>query len=296
MSAEIIEKISSIDSGRFRPIKKKKLERGTHGTVLFCEDRCSNNDSSKFAIKCVVDDDCEFGMPVHGLREIAAYKRLGLHKNILEMIDVLYSGSYFFLMEIMDCTLKVAINAGLTLEKKTDYKKQLLQGISWCHKHKVMHRDIKPQNILLNNSVLKIADFGLAKLYSDVPTKKSHSLMAVTLWYRAIEILLGQEYYNQKIDIWSVACVFYEMDFQTPLFSSDSEVDTLMKIYGNLGNPNNENFPGVESLPNYNSSIKFNTTVLSTLEEMYKKMLCYDYMKRPGADELLKLYFNVDTL
>lgn len=295
MSAEIIEKISNLDSGRFRPIKKKKLESGTHGTVVFCEyftDRHLNHDSSKFAIKCVVDDDCDFGMPVHGLREIAAYKRLGLHNNILHMIDVLYSGSYFFLMEIMDCTLKVAINAGLTSEKGIDYKKQLLQGISWCHKHKVMHRDIKPQNILLKNSVLKIADFGLAKLFSNVNSKKSHSLMAVTLWYRAIEILLGQEYYNEKIDIWSVACVFYEIDFNKPLFRSDSEIDTLMKIYRQLGNANNENFPGVESLPNFNSSINFNITSLLKLNEMYTKMLCYDYMKRPGADELLKLYFS----
>lgn len=90
--------------------------------------------------------------------------------------------------------------------------------------------DLKPQNLLVNNTgELKIADFGLARAFS-LPIKK-YTHEVVTLWYRAPEILLGQEVYCPPVDIWSVGVIFAEMVSKKPLFTGDSEIDQLYRIF-----------------------------------------------------------------
>jgi serine/threonine protein kinase len=87
---------------------------------------------------------------------------------------------------------------------------QLLHGLSYCHMHRVIHRDLKPQNLLLSRTgALKIADFGLARGFS-VPMR-CYTHEVVTLWYRAPEVLLGTKFYSPAVDVWSVACIFVEM-------------------------------------------------------------------------------------
>jgi cyclin-dependent kinase 2 len=95
----------------------------------------------------------------------------------------------------------------------------------WC-----LCRDLKPQNLLVSLSgMLKIADFGLARAFS-VPVKK-YTHEVVTLWYRAPEILLGQEVYSPPVDIWSVGVIFAEMLTKKPLFPGDSEIDQIYRIF-----------------------------------------------------------------
>lgn len=121
------------------------------------------------------------------------------------------------------------------------YLFQLLQGVSFCHSHRVIHRDLKPQNLLINElGAIKLADFGLARAFGvplrtythEVPWDRgerraagakspvspttlgdavSSSLQVVTLWYRAPEILLGSKFYSTAVDIWSIGCIFAEM-------------------------------------------------------------------------------------
>ena len=116
--------------------------------------------------------------------------------------------------------------------------------------------------------------------------------MAVTLWYRAIEILLGWTHYNEKIDMWAVGCVFYEMDHGKPMFASDSEVEVVMNIYKSLGFPKDNNFPGGAGLPDFNNSVTFCTSPTTEIDDMYRRLFSYDYTKRPSADDILQTHFS----
>ncbi len=84
------------------------------------------------------------------------------------------------------------------------------QGIRYCHSHRVLHRDMKPQNLLVNrNGLLKLADFGLARAFG-IPLR-TYTHEVVTLWYKAPEVLLGAKFYTTSVDVWSVGCIFAEM-------------------------------------------------------------------------------------
>lgn len=104
--------------------------------------------------------------------------------------------------------------------------KQILSGLSFCHSHRILHRDLKPQNLLIDKQgVLKIADFGLARTFGVPMRVYTHEV--VTLWYRAPEILLGSKVYSITVDMWSVGCIFAEMVNMKPLFGGIFESDVI---------------------------------------------------------------------
>jgi len=91
------------------------------------------------------------------------------------------------------------------------------------HKAHVMHRDLKTSNLLYSNSgLLKVCDFGLARTFSK---KRNYTNWVVTMWYRSPELLLGCQEYDEKIDMWSVGCIFAELILREPLFAGKSELD-----------------------------------------------------------------------
>jgi serine/threonine protein kinase len=162
---------------------------------------------------------------------------------------------------------------------------QMLRGLHFCHVRGVMHRDLKPQNILVSkDGRLKLADFGLARAF--VPPIRPFTHEVVTLWYRAPEILLGCKTYALPVDIWSVGTILAEMVTKRPLFPGDSEVDELFKIFrfvnalrrvsiffphcgrfivrcnSVLGTPNEEVWPGVTALPDWNEDFPVWPTLL----------------------------------
>jgi len=83
--------------------------------------------------------------------------------------------------------------------------------MTYCHTNTVIHRDLKPNNILFSEDLneVRIADFGLARTYS-LPLK-AYTHEVVTLWYRAPEVLLGAKEYSLGVDSWSIGCIFFEL-------------------------------------------------------------------------------------
>ena len=136
----------------------------------------------------------------------------------------------------LSSSLPRALLLGLELPIMKSFLYQLLMGVAYCHHHRVLHRDLKPPNLLINREgQLKLADFGLARAFG-IPVR-SYTHEVVTLWYRSPDVLMGSRRYSTPVDIWSVGCIFAEMANGRPLIAGTSEGDQLERIFRLLGTP-----------------------------------------------------------
>jgi len=283
--------------GMARYAKIDKIGEGTYGVVYKAQDKVTGEIVALKKIRLEAEDE---GVPSTAIREISLLKELP-HANIVALKDVIHEQQKLYLVfEYLEQDLKKYMDyVKVKLERLLvkSYMQQLIKGIAFCHSHRVLHRDLKPQNLLIDrHGTLKLADFGLARAFGLPVRTFTHEV--VTLWYRAPEILLGGRQYSTPVDIWSIGCIMCEMITRIPLFPGDSEIDQLFRIFRQLGTPTEETWPGVSQYADYKSTFpRWNAQPLSkTIKELrvdpvaldlVSKMLVYEPSKRISAREAL---------
>ncbi|RAL17446.1 protein kinase [Aspergillus homomorphus CBS 101889] len=236
-------------------VQLDKLGEGTYATVY----KGRNSQTGEIVALKQIHLDQEEGTPSTAIREISLMKELK-HENILNLYDVVQGdGQLVLVFEFMDKDLKQYMDTQgdqgkLDQSQIKSFIYQVLCGTAFCHRNRVIHRDLKPQNLLISSSgQLKLADFGLARAIG-IPVN-TFSNEVVTLWYRAPDVLLGSRAYNTNIDIWSIGCIMAEMYLGRPLFPGTSNDNQLHRIFRLLGTPTEASWPGVSRLPEYRPSI-----------------------------------------
>ena len=184
---------------------------------------------------------------------------------------------------------------------------QLFSAIAFIHSRSVIHRDIKPQNLLLSaDGSLKLCDFGMARsMELNLSTLSSN---VVTLWYRAPEVLLGCKTYGYPIDVWSCGCILGELSAGRVLFQGENEVNQLQLIMDYLGPFTDSAYPGISSSPLFSVLPKprtparqlNRTTLGQTLGrdgvDLFQKCMQYNPAARITADQALKHHFFADIM
>ncbi|TWW60082.1 Cyclin-dependent kinase 7 [Takifugu flavidus] len=205
--------------------------------------------------------------------------------------------------DFMETDLEVVIkdtSLVLTPANIKAYILMTLQGLEYMHQHWVLHRDLKPNNLLLDgNGILKLADFGLAKAFGSPNRVYTHQV--VTRWYRSPELLFGARMYGVGVDMWAVGCILAELLLRLPFLAGDSDLDQLTKIFEALGTATEESWPGVSSLPDYVSFKIFPGTPLEhifsaagdDLLELLQGLFTFNPLMRTTATQALKMkYFS----
>ncbi|CAD6566780.1 MAG: Cyclin-dependent kinase catalytic subunit [Cyphobasidiales sp. Tagirdzhanova-0007] len=289
--------------------KIEKVGEGTYGVVYRAR---TNKTGEIVALKKIRLEQEDEGVPSTAIREISLLKEMK-DENIVRLLDIVHSEAKLYLVfEFLDMDLKKYMDKvekvgdgegmGPDIVKKFTY--QLIKGVNYLHSRRILHRDLKPQNLLIDiHGNLKIADFGLARAFGIPLRTYTHEI--VTLWYRAPEVLLGSRHYSTGVDTWSVGCIFAEMVQRQPLFPGDSEIDEIFRIFRLLGTPDEDAWPGVTTLPDFKTSFpqwsaKDIRTSLPSLTDasadLLSKMLAYDPANRVSAKASLQHeYFQGHT-
>lgn len=294
--------LSEIGFGKLETyIKLDKLGEGTYATVFKGRSKLTDNLVALKEIRL----EHEEGAPCTAIREVSLLKDLK-HANIVTLHDIIHTDkSLTLVFEYLDKDLKQYMDdCGniLSMQNVRIFLYQILRGLAYCHRRKVLHRDLKPQNLLINDrGELKLADFGLARAKS-VPTK-TYSNEVVTLWYRPPDVLLGSSEYSTQIDMWGVGCIFYEMAAGRPLFPGSTVEDELHLIFRLLGTPTEDSWPGISAVDDFKSYKfpKYKTQPLINQSprldtdgmDLLMSFLNYESKKRISAEESMRqLYFK----
>ncbi|KAI9250540.1 kinase-like domain-containing protein [Phascolomyces articulosus] len=269
----------------------QKLGEGTFGEVHKGIHKATG---AVVALKRILMHNEREGIPITAIREIKILKQLH-HKNIVPLTDLAVErgdpikkeqGSIYMVFPYMDHDLAGLLenpSVRLTTPQIKTYVKQLLEGTAYLHHNKILHRDIKAANLLINNEgILQIADFGLARGIED--ENKEYTSCVVTRWYRPPELFLGERRYTSAIDMWGVGCIVGELLRGRPILQGTDDTDQLRRIFHLCGSPTQTTMPGWQSLPDTNK-YQFDPSPRRVKEEFSK----YDPLAADLLDKLLVL-------
>ncbi|KAL9036729.1 MAG: hypothetical protein Q9180_004129, partial [Flavoplaca navasiana] len=284
----------------------KELGQGAYGIVC----AATNNQTGEgVAIKKVTNVFSKKILAKRALREIKLLQHFRGHRNITCLYDMdiprpdNFNETYLY-EELMECDLAAIIRSGqpLTDAHFQSFIYQILCGLKYIHSANVLHRDLKPGNLLVNaDCELKICDFGLARGFSMDPEENAGYMTeyVATRWYRAPEIMLSFQSYTKAIDVWSVGCILAELLGGRPFFKGRDYVDQLNQILHYLGTPNEETLSRIGSpraqeyvrnlpfMPKVPFQRLFNNANPDALD-LLDRMLAFDPSSRISVEEALE--------
>ena len=207
------------------------------------------------------------------LREILALKRLSGCRNVVQMHSVKRRDEYFYIeMELMDLSLDDFIQLADISFSEIAVRSicaQVAIGLNECHSRGVVHRDIKPGNILLSRTGdIKLCDFGLARIAGATGVIQGEGSNEIcTRWYKPIEVLLGSVMQSAAIDVWSFGCVVAELFRLGPLFQGSSDIHQLFLIQSALGPASVDRWPSITQCSDF-GKVEFDISDISGLNPL----------------------------
>jgi len=247
----------------------KTLGQGQWGVVRKATRRSDGVDVAIKKVRCSGGE--KEGINFQVLREIKTLRGVH-HAHVVSLYDVFPNEgrgeqtlSLVFELLASDLEKVLYVETGLiTLAHAKGLAVMLLDALAFLHAHQILHRDVKPANLLLSaRGVLKLADFGYARELAERNAQMSYE--CCTLWYRPPELLYGAQQYGGNVDVWGAGCVLVEIILRRPLFRGNSETDQLARIFSVLGRPTSAMWPGVERLRKY---VQFTDEPVRGLKEL----------------------------
>lgn len=250
---ELAEKLN--DETKQKYVKSKKLGEGTYAIVYL--GHLQANPLSLVAIKKIkVNTEYRDGLSMDAIREVKYLQELS-HPNIIALHAVFSSKNQNLnlvleYLPLGDLEMLIKDSEGIrygTAEVKA-WMGMLGRGVWFCHENFVLHRDIKPNNLLIAaDGEVKLADFGLARSFADPYRPMTHQV--ITRWYRPPELLYGAKFYSGAVDVWSMGTVFAELILRVPFLAGNTDLHQLELICSTIGTPTEQNWPGVTKLDGF---------------------------------------------
>ncbi|KAG5471157.1 hypothetical protein CUR178_02468 [Leishmania enriettii] len=245
------------------------LGEGTYGVVVKARSRITGK---LVAIKRFKQMEQDEHVRKTSTREVRMLQLLR-HPNVIRLEDVFRrEGKLYLVFEFVSNTILQLLEntaRGLSRRELRRYTYQLLRGIEFCHRNNVIHRDVKPENVLIDESgLLKLCDFGFAR---QISAKGKYTDYVATRWYRAPELLVGDVAYGKPVDVWALGCMFAELCDGQPLFPGESDLDQLCLILQTCGPVPARMVLIFEHNALYNGISFPHTSIVYTLKERYHR-------------------------